>query len=155
MKMNALRRLTTLIMLLATFVFVAGAAIAAGPKVAVKAHHHNSGHGLVGERMKTTGTHQLDKKGKHTVTAEVKGGKIAAFHVKHETKGEIGTKKYVSHKKMASLDVPQGAVPAQTDLGTTYIAYAYVDDDGNEEYYWFPAEEILDPSGAIDYVPLS
>jgi hypothetical protein len=152
MKMNLQRRLTLVLMVLAAFAFIGGAAVA-GPK---KTQHHNSGHGLVGERLKTNGTHQLDKKGKHTVSAEVKGGKIAAFHVKHETKGEISTKKYRSKTKVALLDGPQApAVPAQTDLGTTYIAYAYIDDDGNEEYYWFPAEEILDPSGAIDYVPLN
>jgi hypothetical protein len=152
MKMNVQRRLALVMMVLAAFVFAVGAAFAGGGK---KTQHHNSGHGLVGERLKTNGTHQLDKKGKHTVSAEVKGGKIAAFHVKHETKGEISVKKYRSKTKVALLDREAPAVPAQTDLGTTYIAYAYLDDDGNEEYYWFPAEEILDPSGAIEYVPLN
>lgn len=153
MKMNG-RRLTVLMMILAAFVLVVGGAAAGGQKP--KAHHHNSGHGLVGERLKTTGTHQLDKKGKHTVSAEVKGGKIAAFHVKHETKGEISVKKYKSKSKMAFNDGPGSpSVPVQTDMGTVYVAYAYLDDEGNEEYYWFPAEEILDPSGAIDYVPLN
>jgi hypothetical protein len=42
------------------------------------------------------------------------------------------------------------------DMGTVYIGYSYVDDDGNEEIYWFPAEEILDgDTGAVEYVPLS
>jgi hypothetical protein len=40
------------------------------------------------------------------------------------------------------------------DLGTVYIGYAYTDDDGNQEIYWFPYEEILDgDTGAIEYVP--
>jgi hypothetical protein len=136
-----------------TFAMFVFASVAyAGP--AKKTQHHNSGHALVGERLKTNGTHQLDKKGKHTVSAEVKNGKIAAFHVKHETKGEISVKKYKSKTKVASADVSDpGVMPAQTDLGTTYIGYAYLDEDGNEEYYWFPYEEILDPdTGAITYV---
>jgi hypothetical protein len=41
-------------------------------------------------------------------------------------------------------------------MGTVYIGYSYVDDDGNEEIYWFPAEEIVDgDTGAVEYVPLS
>jgi hypothetical protein len=152
MKMDTMRRRIVLLMTFATFVFVVGVAVAA----TVKAHHHTSGHALIADKLKTNGTHQLEKKGKHTVSAEVKNGKIANFKVKHDTKGDVAVKKYKSKKKMASLDLPVSAMPAQTDLGTTYVAYAYVDDDGNEEYYWFPAEEILDPdTGAIDYVPLS
>jgi hypothetical protein len=42
------------------------------------------------------------------------------------------------------------------DLGIVYIGYAYIDDDGNEEIYWFPEEMILDgDTGAIEYVPTS
>jgi hypothetical protein len=37
-----------------------------------------------------------------------------------------------------------------------YIGYSYIDDQGNEEIYWFPAEEIYDAdTGAVEYVPLS
>jgi len=157
MKMNAQRRLSLMMLISAMFVFVVGAALAGSPPK-VKAHHHNSGHALAAAALKTPGTHQLDKKGKHTVSAETKGGKITSFHVNHETKGNVAVKKYKSKQKMASLDDGQfsGSAPAQTDLGTVYVAYAYVDDDGNEEYYWFPAEEIQDPdTGAITYVPLN
>jgi hypothetical protein len=31
------------------------------------------------------------------ITADLKGGKIAGFHVKHDTKGVIGVKKYKTH----------------------------------------------------------
>ena len=163
MKVLGMRRLTTVMVSLAMFGFVLVAA--AAPKV-VK-HNHNSGHSLLAANKKD-GTHQLTKKGKHTVSADVKGGKIAAMHVKHDTKGDVAVKKYKSKKKMASLDgatsdtLPaslDGAldfVPMQTDLGNVWIAYAYVDDDGNEEYYWFEYDEVYDPdTGAIDYVPLS
>src|ERR1700722_4110747 len=151
MTVSRLRRLIVAMVALAMFVFVVGAFAAQ-----VKAHHHNSGHALIASKLKTNGTHQLEKKGKHSVSAEVRNGKIANFHVKHDTKGDIAVKKYKTNKKMASLDLPEpSAMPAQTDLGTAYIAYAYVDDDGNEEYYWFPVEEILDAdTGAVDYVPL-
>jgi hypothetical protein len=153
MKMNMKRRLVLTMMTLAMLVFVGAAFAGTAP---VKAHHHNSGHSLIASKLKTNGTHQLEKKGKHSVSADVKNGKISGFHVKHDTKGDVAVKKYKTNKKMASLETDQGSLPAQVDLGTTYVAYAYVDDDGNEEYYWFPAEEIEDPNtGAISYVPLN
>lgn len=123
----------------------------------VKKHHHHSGHDLAALKGKKDGTHQLHKNGKHTVSADVKGGKIAAIHVKHETKGDVAVKKYKSKKKYASLENTSDVQPADAvDAGEVWIAYAYVDDDGNEEYYWFPYEEIVDgDTGAVDYVPLS
>jgi hypothetical protein len=153
------KRRSAVIAAFAMLMFVFGAVAVAK----VKKHNHNSGHAKVASKLKTDGTHQIDKKGKHTIHAEVKKGKIASFHVKHETKGEVAVKKYKSKKKMASLENPRGdgaqpadAFPADTDVGTVWIAYAYEDDDGNEEYYWFPYEEILDgDTGAIEYVPLS
>jgi hypothetical protein len=145
---------TLLTALVVGFVFVTVAV--AAPKGKGKHNHHNA-HSMVQAKLKTNGTHQLHKNGKHTVSADVKDGKIAGFHVKHDSKGDVAVKKYKSKKKMASLDgMPSPTVPADTDLGTTWIAYAYIDDDGNEEYYWFPYEVILDgDTGAVDYVPLS
>jgi hypothetical protein len=33
---------------------------------------------------------------------------------------------------------------------------SYVDDEGNEEIYWFPVEEIYDgDTGAVEYVPIN
>ena len=41
-------------------------------------------------------------------------------------------------------------------LGTAYIGYAYIDDYGDEQIYWWPYEMICDgDAGAIDYVPLA
>jgi hypothetical protein len=38
-------------------------------------------------------------------------------------------------------------------LGTTYIGYAFVDEYGVEEIYWFPYDMILDgDTGAVEYV---
>jgi hypothetical protein len=153
------KRRSAVIAALAMVMFVFGAVAVAK----VKKHNHNSGHTKVASKLKTDGTHQIDKKGKHTVSADVKKGKISGFHVKHDTKGDVAVKKYKSKKKMASLDLPRGdgeqpadTLPADTDMGTVWIAYAYEDDEGVEEYYWFPYEEILDgDTGAIEYVPLS
>jgi hypothetical protein len=145
---------TLLTTVIVSLVFVAVAIAAPKDKAAKKKHSHHGGKALIAAKLKTNGKHQLDKKGKHTVTAEVKDGKIAGVSVKHDTKGDVAVKKYKSKKKYASLDgTPSEAQPADTDLGTVWIAYAYEDEDGNEEIYWFPYEMILDgDTGAIEYV---
>jgi hypothetical protein len=127
-----------------------------------KKQNHHDGRRLVAAKLKTDGHHDIDKKGHYTASIESKGGKIADFHVVHDTKGQIPVKKYKTNKRMvqvmgstlvyASFALPQDA----EDMGTVEIGYSYVDDYGNEEIYWFPAEEILDPdTGAVEYVPLS
>ena len=75
--------------------------------------------------------------------------------------------KYKTKKKMAQADGvrmaktdgnhPVAYIQVQaTDLGTTYIGYSFIDDNGDEVIYWFPYEMILDgDTGAIDYVPLA
>jgi hypothetical protein len=129
--------------------------------VAAKKQNHHDGHQLVAAKLKADGHHPIEKRGHYTASVESKGGKIAAFHVVHDTKGAIPVKKYKTNKKMAQakgshLTYASFALPQDTDLGTVYIGYSYIDDDGNEEIYWFPAEEILDgDTGAVEYVPLS
>ena len=60
-----------------------------------------------------------------------------------------------SEGQPASLEGAFDAIPMQS-VGTEWIAYAYVDDDGNEEYYWFEYDEVYDAdTGAIDYVPMN
>jgi hypothetical protein len=128
--------------------------------VAAKKQNHHDGAKLAAAKIKTDGHHTIDKKGHYTASVDSKGGKIAAFHVVHDTKGNIPVKKYKTNKKMvqatdAHLTYAAFALP-QEDMGTVEIGYAYVDDEGNEEIYWFPAEEILDPdTGAVEYVPLN
>jgi ribosomal protein L21 len=123
---------------------------------ASKSNHHD-GQQLLGGKIKTNGHHVLHKKGEHTVSVEVKGGKIAAVHVKHAKKGDVAVTKYKTGKKMARADGPRGSAFVQVQdqyLGTTYIGFAYVDEYGNEEIYWFPYDMILDgATGAIEYVP--
>jgi hypothetical protein len=128
---------------------------------AAKKQNHHDGHKLVAAKLKTDGHHDIEKKGHYAASIESKGGKIAAFHVVHDTRGAIPVKKYKTRKKMAQatgshLTYASFALPQDTDMGTVYIGYSYVDDDGNEEIYWFPAEEIVDgDTGAVEYVPLS
>jgi hypothetical protein len=128
--------------------------------VAKKQNHHDGGR-LVAAKLKTDGHHDIDKKGHYAASVDSKGGKIAAFHVVHDTKGAIPVKKYKTSKKMvqatgAHLTYASFALPQDTDMSTVEIGYSYIDDDGNEEIYWFPAEEILDgDTGAVEYVPLS
>ncbi|MGA9391670.1 MAG: hypothetical protein WBV69_14620 [Candidatus Sulfotelmatobacter sp.] len=129
--------------------------------VAAKKQNHHDGHRLVAAKLKSDGHHDIEKKGHYTASVESKGGKIAAFHVVHDTKGAISVKKYKTNKKMVQATGPHltyaaFALPQDTDMGTVEIGYSYIDDDGNEEIYWFPAEEILDgDTGAVEYVPLS
>jgi hypothetical protein len=153
------QRLLTIIIAIMTLA-LAGSAFA-------KAHHHKNGEQMVGAHIKTNGQHTIDKHGKHTVSAQVTNGKIAGISVKHSEKGDVPVKKYKTKKKMAQAD---GVTIAETDgirpvayiqvqaydLGTTYIGYSFVDDNGDEVIYWFPFEMILDgDTGAVDYVPVA
>jgi hypothetical protein len=128
---------------------------------AAKKQNHHDGHRLVAAKLKTDGHHDIEKRGHYTASVESKGGKIAAFHVVHDTKGAIPVKKYKTNKKMVQatgshLTYASFTLPQDTDMGTVYIGYSYIDDDGNEEIYWFPAEEVVDgDTGAVEYVPLS
>src|SRR2546429_1007639 len=121
-----------------------------------KANHHN-GKDLLGEKIKTTGHHVIDKKGDYTAAVDVQSGKIAGMKVTHATKGDIPVKKYKTSKKMAQADGLQRAAFVQvqsTYIGTTYIGYSYIDEYGNEEIYWYPYDMILDgDTGAVEYVP--
>jgi hypothetical protein len=132
-----------------------------GAQVAAAKSNHHDAKQLLGDHHKTDGHHEIDHKGKFTTTVEVKNGKVAGVHVRHSERGDIPVKKYKTNRKMALAArahiVYASFTPAQyQDLGTVYIGYAYIDDYGNEEIYWFPAEMILDgDTGAIEYVPTS
>jgi len=144
------RRLLTAIPVILGMFALADVAVAAA-----KANHHD-GQQLLGGKIKTKGHHVLHKKGNHTVSVEVKDGKVAGVHVKHAKKGDVPVKKYKTSKKMAQADGPRYApfVLAQLQyVGTMWIGFAYVDEYGFEEIYWFPYDMILDgDTGAIEYV---
>jgi hypothetical protein len=116
---------------------------------------HKNGKDLLGEKIKVNGNHKLGKNGAHTVSVDVKDGKIAAFHAKHDTKGEVPVKKYKTNKKMASLDARQSPIVLvqYQYVGTTWIGYSYIDEWGYEDIYWYPYDMILDgDTGAVEYV---
>ena len=120
-----------------------------------KANHKN-GQLLVGDKIKADGKHVIETNGQHTVSVDVKDGKIARMHVKHIKKGELTVKKYKSKTKMASADVPQFASMQHVqlqDLGIVYIGYSYYDEYGNEVIYWYPYDMIYDgDTGAVEYI---
>jgi hypothetical protein len=134
---------------------------AAALAVPVTKHNHHNAKELIGDKIKTDGRHEIDHKGKYHTSVDVKNGKIAAVHVRHETKGEIPVKKYKTHKKMAQvggahLMYASFLLAQNEDLGTEYIGYSYVDEYGNEEIYWVPYEMVLDgDTGAVEYIPES
>jgi hypothetical protein len=126
--------------------------------VAATRRNHHDGKQLVGDKLKADGRHEIDKKGHYTTSVETKDGKIAGVHVKHDTKGDIPVKKYKTHKKMAqrvSVHIVNASFHSaqDQDMGTVYIGFAYTDDDGNEEIYWFPYDMVIDGgTGAVEYI---
>jgi hypothetical protein len=150
--MNPARRLFTTCLAVSAFAGFSDIALAKGKRA-----HHN-GANMVKDKLKTNGHHDIDKNGPHTISVDVQNGKIAAFHVKHATKGELPIKKYKSKQKMARADGLQQASfmrVQDTYLGTTYIGYSYYDDYGDEQIYWYPYDMILDgDTGAVEYVPV-
>jgi hypothetical protein len=123
------------------------------PKGKGKAKHKN-GKDLIGDKIKSNGRHKISQDGPHEISVDVKDGKIAAFHAKHDKKGELPIKKYKTSKKLASLDAPaRSPIVTVQYLGTTYIGYAYYDEFGDETIYWYPYDMILDgDTGAVEYV---
>lgn len=163
------RLLSSLIVATGLLVF-AGATLAAKPEgkpdngkhqnVHQKKAHHQNGKQLLGEKIKTNGRHAIEQKGEVTALVDVKDGKIVGLHARHAKKGELPVRKYKSSQKMVRADGLQGAARLMTVqqyeyIGTTWIGYAYYDDYGDEQIYWFPVDMIYDgDTGAIEYVPI-
>jgi hypothetical protein len=130
------------------------------PAASAKGNHHDAKN-LLGDNIKNDGHHEIDHKGKYTTSVEVRNGKVAGVHVKHSEKGDIPVKKYKTNHKMAQ--VTRGRIvyaslasTQDQDLGTVHIGYSYVNDNGDEEIYWFPEEMILErDTGTVECVPAS
>ena len=87
MNMNLTRRLFTTGLALSGALGVLGTAAAQGKgKGKGKANHHNCAK-LLGDKIKVNGNHVIDRKGPHTVSLDVKDGKIAGMHVKQAPPG--------------------------------------------------------------------
>jgi hypothetical protein len=143
-----LHRLFTLVVALGLVMFV-------GVAEAKKKSKHHDAHGMTKQHLGKDGHHEIHKNGKHTASAEVKGGKIASFKVKHATKGDVALRKVKSKKKVAMLDgTPDQAQPADTVI-YAYDGYCYddLDDADAEVCYWYPVEVVIDDfTGAVEYV---
>jgi hypothetical protein len=86
--------------------------------------------------------------------------------VTHKTKGEVPVRKYKTNKKVVQLGVPDFAAgeagrfvePVSYQVAQQIVwmvGWAY-NDLGEEYYYWFPAEMVVDPfTGAVDYIPVT
>ena len=144
---------------------VASAGVLPFVGAAFAAHQHQAAHQLLGNKINTDGTHEIHKRGDHTIHAHVKG-KIERISVTHRTKGAVAVKKYKTNKKVVALSGP-GFAAGETGRLVEPVSYqvaqqivwmigwAYTD-LGDEYYYWFPAEMVIDPfTGAVDYVPLA
>jgi hypothetical protein len=155
MNMNRTKRLLTLLVVVLGVFALAGAGF-----TAPKANHHD-GKQLLGDKIKDNGHHELHKNGKYTVGVEVKNGKVAGVNVKGPKGEDLPVKKYKSNKNMAMGEMignqrASFLLVQDQYLGTVWIGFAYYDEYGNEEIYWFPYDMILDGiTGAIDYVPAS
>jgi hypothetical protein len=145
MKKN-LQRLLTIIAAVGLVMF-ANAAYAKAKK-----SKHIDAHAISKEHLKKDGTHVVHKNGKHTASADTKGGKISGFHVKHDTKGDVAVRKVKSkNKKVAMIDGTEQPIAADTIYA--YDGYCYVDDDDVENCYWYPVEVVVDDfTGAVEYV---
>jgi hypothetical protein len=142
-----LQRLLTFVALLGLVILAGGAAEAKGKK---KSKHHDA-HAMTKEHLKKDGTHEIHKNGKHTASADVQGGKIKSFHVKHATKGEVAVRKVKSKTKVAMLDATDAPLTADTIY--SYYGYCYDDDDDVENCYWYPVAIVIDDfTGAVEYV---
>src|SRR5262249_24433833 len=70
---------------------------------AFAAHQHQAANQLLGNKTNTDGTHEIHKRGDHTIHAHVKGKKIERISVTHRTKGAVAVKKYKTNKKVVAL----------------------------------------------------
>jgi len=139
-----LHRLFTLFIALGLVMFIGDA------EAKKKKGKHHDAHSMTKQHLAKDGHHEIHKNGKHTASAEVKGGKIKSFHVKHATKGDVAVRKVKSKNKVAMLD---GNAPVEADTIYAYDGYCYVDDDEVEDCYWYPVEIVIDDfTGAVEYV---
>jgi hypothetical protein len=132
--------------------------VGAGVAFAKGSHKHQAGLQLLGSKINTDGKHELHKVAGHTVHAQVSNKKIANVTVTGP-KGDVAVKKYKSSKKMAAVggSAHEYIVKVSTNeiaqLATDYIGYAFTDPVTLDTYiYWFPADVVVDPSGAVVYV---
>ena len=131
--------------------------VSAGVAFAKGSHKHQAGLQLLGSKINTDGKHEIHKVAGHTVHAHVSNKKIARVTVTGP-KGDVPVKKYKSSKNMASLGsshefIVKISTNEIAQAASDYIGYAFTDPVTGDTYiYWYPADVVLDPSGAEIYV---
>ena len=131
--------------------------VSAGVAFAKGSHKHQAGLQLLGSKINIDGKHEIHKVAGHTVHAHVSNKKIAKVTVTGP-KGDVAVKKYKSSKKMASLGsshefIVKISTNEIAQAASDYIGYAFTDPVTGDTYiYWYPADVVLDPSGAEVYV---
>jgi len=103
-------------------------------------HVHLSGHDLLGENLKHDGKHELGKLKGHTVTADVKGGKVTGMAA-----GDLPVTHVKSNKKMALGGglIRIGYDPSLRLAQYVETYYAYCFDDGvSYTCYWYPESDV-------------
>jgi hypothetical protein len=131
--------------------------VSAGVAFAKGSHKHQAGLQLLGSKINTDGKHEIHKVAGHTVHAHVSNKKIAKVTVTGP-QGDVAVKKYKSSKKMASLGsshevIVKISINEIAQAASDYIGYAFTDPVTGDTYiYWYPADVVLDPSGAEVYV---
>jgi hypothetical protein len=152
-----LNRRTILTLLAGSALALPNVALAAAPRVPPgqagkdngpgggKEKHHKDAKSLIGNDIKVNGNHKLDKAGTIDVSADVQGGKVVGFHAKHPSKGDLAVNKVKSTTKFALLErQPASAVQNASVLTVWYYAYWFTDEFGNDWYYWWPVDYIID-----------
>jgi len=119
-----------------------------------KGKNHKDGKSLIGNNIKVNGNHKLDKAGTIDVSADVSNGKVVGFHAKHPSKGDLAVNKVKSTTKFALLErqVPGNALVQDASVLTVwYYAYWFTDEFGNDWYYWWPVDYIIDDGSWVIY----
>lgn len=139
--------------------FVSTGVTGIGGLAFAKTRQHHSGKQLLDVKFRTDGVHVIDKTGKHTVAVRVANGKVAGLHVKHANSADMTITKYKTKQQFAqaaNIELVLFSLSHYQDLGMTYIGYAFIDEFGNENIYWFPYEMIFDgDTGAVIYVQIT
>jgi len=118
--------------------------------VAAKKQNHHDGKAWSLQSSKLTGTHDIDRKERdhYSRVSRKQGRKDFPPSTSCMTpRDRFPSRNTSPTRKWRRPQVPTSPTPPSLYLkAPTWapweIGYSYVDDDGNEEIYWFPAEEI-------------
>jgi hypothetical protein len=106
-------------------------------------HSNKNGHNLLGAKLKHDGKHAVGTLHNHTVTAEVKGGKVVGMAA-----GDMRVKRVRTKTKMAVIE--EGGL-IQAAWRSPYLQLAQYDDyyygycfedEYDYDCYWYPASDV-------------